>query len=128
MAVEPTGAVWLVRSDLNSPCKRRAFQYSNNAFFERPLPPGVTLCPTFPASDRAVPGCLGSGANGSVFAIGLQGSAPRLLRWNAASLAWDVVMTSPVVTQISSIAVAPDGRPWMIASTDGVNFKVYKAR
>lgn len=128
MAVEPGGAVWLVRSDLNSPFTRRAFQYINNAFFERPPPAGLSVCPTFPASDRAVPGCIAAGANGSVFAIGLQGSAPRLLRWNAASGQWDVVVTSPVVTKISYLVVAPDGRPWMIASTDGVNFKVYKAR
>lgn len=128
MAVEPGGAVWLVRSDLNSPFTRRAFQYINNAFFERPPPAGLSVCPTFPASNRAVPGCLAAGANGSVFAIGLQGSAPRLLRWNAASGQWDVVVTSPAVTKISYLVVAPDGRPWMIASTDGVNFKVYKAR
>lgn len=128
MAVEPAGAVWLVRSDTNTPFRRRAFQFINNAFFERPPPPGVTLCPTFPASDRATPGCLAAGANGSVFAIGLQGSAPRLLRWNAASVQWDVVVTSPVVTQISYLAVAPDGRPWMLANTDGVNFRVFKSR
>ena len=128
LAVEPTGAVWLVRSDLNSPFTRRAFQYLNNAFFERPPPAGITVCPTFPATNRAEPGCIASGGNGSVFAIGLQGSAPRLLRWNAASLQWDVVMTSPVVTKISQVIVAPDGRPWMLASTDGVNFRVFKSR
>ena len=128
LAVEPSGVVWLVRSDVNAPNTRRAFQYINNAFFERPPPAGLAVCPTFPASTRALPGCIAAGANGSVFAIGLQGSAPRLLRWNAASVQWDVVVTSPVVTQISYLAVAPDGRPWMLASTDGVNFKVYKAR
>jgi hypothetical protein len=128
MAVEPAGSVWLVRSDVNAPYTRRAFQYINNAFFERPPPAGLLVCPTFPATDRAVPGCIAAGANGSVFAIGLQGSAPRLLRWNAASVQWDVVVTSPVVSQIRYVAVAPDGRPWMVATTDGVNFKVYKAR
>lgn len=128
LAVEPGGAVWLVRADLSSPYTRRAFQYINNAFYERPSPAGVTICPTFPASDRADPGCIASGGNGSVFAIGLQGSTPRLLRWNAASLQWDVVMTSPVVTKISQVIVAPDGRPWMLASTDGVNFRVFKSR
>ena len=128
LAVEPSGPVWLVRSDTNSPFTRRAFQYLNNAFFERPTPAGLTLCPTFPASDRAVPGCIAAGANGSVFAIGLQGSVPRLLRWNAASLQWDVVVTSPAVTQIRYLAVATDGRPWMVASTDGTNYRVFKAR
>lgn len=129
MAVEPAGPVWLVRSDTNAPYTRRAFQYINNAFFERPPPAGMSVCPTFPATDRAQPGCISAGANGSVFAIGLQGSAPRLLRWNAASVQWDLVVPSPVLTSLRYLAVAPDGRPWIVGSTDGgATYKVYKAR
>lgn len=129
LAVEPAGAVWLVRSDANAPNTRRAFQYLNNAFFERPPPAGLSVCPTFPATNRAQPGCIAAGANGSVFAIGLQGSAPRLLRWNAASVQWDVVVPSPSFTSLRYLAVAPDGRPWIVASTDGgTTYKVYKAR
>lgn len=128
MAAEPAGPVWLVRSDSNSPYTRRVFQYINNAFFERPAPAGLLVCPTFPTTDRALPGCISAGANGSVFAIGLQGNAPRLLRWNAASVQWDVVVTSPALTAIRQVVVAPDGRPWMVGTPDNVNYKVYKGR
>lgn len=128
LAVEPTGPVWLVRSDSNAPYTRRAYQYINNAFFERAPPAGITLCPTFPASDRAVPGCISAGANGSVYAIGLQGTSPRLLRWNAGSLQWEVMVLSVPLTGINQVAVAQDGRPWVIGTTDGMTFRVYKAR
>lgn len=127
LAVEPAGAVWLVRADTAAPYRRRVFQYVNNTFFERAPPPGVSLCPTPAPPDNPLPGCIATGANGSVFAIALQGS-PRLLRWSAASQQWDVVVTSPTFTNIRQVAVASDGRPWIIATTDGTNYRVYKAR
>lgn len=125
MTIDATGALWLI-NNVGVP-----YQFVNNSFIKRPLPGNLTACP---AGVGGPPhkGCIAAGVNGSVYVIGADPSPPnlgnKLYRWNATNTQWDKVVTSPAFGSILGIAVASDGRPWIITDLPSGTINIYKAK
>lgn len=134
IAVDPSGIIWLVSNPTGADTQRRVYQYVNNSFVERPLPAGMTACnqPYTNIPNPLIDGCISAGANGSIFILAAESTtgpaARKLLRWNPSGNQWDKVITSPAFTEIRYVAVASDGRPWLIADPGDATFRVYKAQ
>lgn len=133
IALDPAGSTWLVSYPTGLDTRRRVYQFANNSFTERLLPSGMTPCNKLytDVPRPTISGCIGAGANGAIFLLGVEPPGPlarTLLRWNAASTQWDKIVTSPKFAEIKYVAVASDGRPWIIADPGDGNFRVYKAR
>jgi hypothetical protein len=129
LTIDATGSVWVAKYD------GTAHQYIDNGFVERTLPAGTTVCPTSGATPHT--GCISAGAGGAVFVLASESPflySTKLLRWNAASLSWDKISTTPsfAAQDILHMIVAPDGRPWIVVDTVPGGppgpFKIYKAR
>ncbi len=74
--------------------------------------------------------CFALGPKGEAYLVDVYGpqGALQLQRWNTASRSWDIIRASPELGDRGVYAIAPDGRPWIIARASLGGAALYRAR
>jgi hypothetical protein len=119
IAVDPSGKLWAT-TQFTGTALPSIFEYTGSAWVSR-FTDAEALAPCLDSPYDSP--CVSIGPNGLVYQLwDLAGpTPPHLRRWNAQTLQWDLVSTSPTV---GTFVIGSDNRPWV---WDGTSV-LYRAR